>query len=82
MMRKAAGRVVTLITVVVLIGGGAGLARASVNALDAVRLLPSGIPTLLGPINAHGRAGWDCAPEKAAMSKSAAHADLPVPSDH
>jgi hypothetical protein len=81
MMQKVAGIWTTLVAVVVLIGAGAGLARASVDALDAVHLAPSAIPELLGPINAHGRAGWDCAPERAAQAANAAHAELPIAPD-
>jgi|HubBroStandDraft_6_1064221.scaffolds.fasta_scaffold1134968_2 hypothetical protein len=77
MMPKAVGRLATLITVAVLISAGAGLARASVDALDAVHLAPSATPGLLGPINSLGRAGWDCFPERAAKATTAAHAELP-----
>jgi len=80
-MQKAAGRWAGLVAVVVLIGAGAGLARASVDALDAVRLVPSAVPELLGPISSLGRAGWDCAPERAAQSSNSAHAELPSASD-
>lgn len=80
-MRKAAGRYGVLFAAVVLIGGGAGLARASVDELNGIHLAPSALPAVLGPINARGRAGWDCVPEQAAAASSAARAELPTP-DH
>jgi len=78
-MQQAATRVVTLFAVVVLTVAGAGLARASVDELAGLRLTPSAIPSLLGPIDGHGRAGWECAPEQAARATEAAHAELPSP---
>jgi hypothetical protein len=70
-----------LVAVVVLIGAGAGLARASVDELAGVRLVPSAVPSLLGPITSLGRTGWDCAPERAARTASVAHAELPNDAD-
>ncbi|HTD32066.1 MAG TPA: hypothetical protein VK665_00295 [Candidatus Elarobacter sp.] len=40
-------------------------------------LVPSAVPSLLGPITEAGRTGWSCAPERAATAKSAAAAGLP-----
>jgi hypothetical protein len=81
MMQRMFGRWPVLVAVVVLIGGGAGLARASVDELAGVRLVPSAVPSLLGPISSLGRTGWDCAPERAARATNAAHAELPNESE-
>jgi len=62
--------------VVVLIFGGVGLARASLDELALAQSLTS-TPEMLGPINSLGRSGWDCAPEKAARSARPSHAELP-----
>ncbi len=62
---------------VVLILGGASLARASLDELAVAQTLTSSTPMLLGPINGLGRVGWDCTPEKAARSTSARDAELP-----
>ena len=34
-------------------------------------------PSLLGPIDEHGRIGWECKPEKAAASSNATMGELP-----
>jgi hypothetical protein len=64
----------------VLMSVGTGLARAAQVGLDqlaATQLVPSSVPTLLGPIDALGRNGWDCAPEKAAKAFTVKDAELP-----
>jgi hypothetical protein len=81
MMQRMLGRWIVYVAVVVLIGAGAGLARASVDELAGVVLVPSAVPGLLGPISSLGRVGWDCAPERAARAASAAHAELPHETD-
>jgi hypothetical protein len=65
------------LTVVVLILGGAGLARASLDELAVAQSLASSPAPLLGPINSLGRTGWDCHPEKAARTARLAEAELP-----
>jgi len=62
---------------VVLILGGMGLARASLDDLAVAQSLASSPAALLGPINSLGRSGWDCTPEKAARSARAGGAELP-----
>ncbi len=59
----------------------AGLARASVDALDHLSgaLVPSAAAALLGPVTESGRNAWDCAPERAAKGRRAGEADLPKP---
>jgi hypothetical protein len=81
MMQRMVGRFTILVAVVVLIGAGAGLARASVDDVASLRLVPSAVPSLLGPINSLGRVGWDCVPERAARAASAARAELPNDTD-
>jgi hypothetical protein len=65
------------VLVVVLMFGGAGLARAALDELALAQSLTSATPGMLGPINSLGRTGWDCAPEKAARASRAGHAELP-----
>ena len=60
--------------------GAAGLARASLQTIDEMTnavLVPSAPPGLLGPIDAVGRIGWDCVPERTAGAPSARDARLP-----
>jgi hypothetical protein len=76
-MPRLLARWAVVVGSVVLTVIGTSLARASVNDLEAARLLPSAIPALLGPITEGGRAGWECAPERAAQSTSPAKAELP-----
>jgi hypothetical protein len=74
-VRLALGIALTLLGL-----GSAGLARASLVALDGVAgaaYAPSATPGLLGPINETGRTGWDCAPERMAAASQAAHSALP-----
>ena len=66
-----------LVGVVVLTLAGFGLARASVDELSSLRLVPSAAPALLGPILESGRTGWECAPERAASAGNARSAELP-----
>jgi hypothetical protein len=70
-------RVAAPVALVVLILGGAGLARASLDELAAAQTLSGATPELLGPIDAGGRTGWDCPPERAARSGRAHEALLP-----
>ncbi len=76
----------TLILAAAVLGfGAAGLARASVQTIDELtrgELTPSAAPSLLGPINALGRVGWDCTPERSARTTSARDARLPDTSGH
>ncbi len=76
-MHRVLGRWSVLVAAVVLAGTAVGLARASVEELSQSGLVPSGVPAILGPISALGRAGWDCAPERAAAASTADHAELP-----
>lgn len=59
---------------------GLGLARSAAEAIDefSAALTPSSAPALLGPVDAGGRTGWDCAPERAAGAEHAADAKLPA----
>ena len=66
---------VPLITVVLILGG-VGLARASLDDLAVAQSLASSPTPLLGPINSLGRSGWDCAPEKAARAATPMRAEL------
>jgi hypothetical protein len=66
-----------------LLFGAAGAAVAWANAdaligLNVQALVPSGPPSLLGPINELGRTGWQCRPEKAADAQHAKMAELPT----
>jgi hypothetical protein len=57
-----------------------GIATAAIASLDdltGLQLLPSGAPSLLGPITELGRTGWDCHPEKAATAGKWRDAELP-----
>jgi len=65
------------LAVVVLILGGVGLARASLDELAVAQSLSSSPAALLGPINSLGRTGWDCTPEKAARAARVREAELP-----
>jgi hypothetical protein len=59
---------------------GAAVAWANADALagaDVQALVPSGLPSLLGPIDEHGRIGWECKPERAAGAKHANAGELP-----
>ena len=65
-----------------LLAGAASLSFAlanadSLTALGDKALLSSEAPSLLGPIDEHGRIGWECKPERAAESSNPAHAELP-----
>ena len=76
-MKRLRGRWAVLVAAVVLVGSAVGLARASVDELASAQLLPSQAPSVLGPISALGRVGWDCAPERAARATRADSAELP-----
>jgi len=65
------------LAIVVLILGGMGLARASLDDLAVAQSLASAPASLLGPIDALGRTGWDCVPEKAARAARVRDAELP-----
>ncbi len=81
-MHRGLGRWSVLVAALVLAGGAAGLARASVDELAAHSLAPSALPAILGPISALGRAGWDCVPERAAQAQLVDHAELPNDPPH
>ncbi len=73
-------RLVLVLAAAVLGVGGAGLAHASVQTIDELTsggLVPSAAPSLLGPINALGRVGWDCVPERTARTTTVRDARLP-----
>ncbi len=70
----------TLLAVLAAAGGVAVSAEATLEDLGHSQLQPSGFADLLGPITETGRAGWDCAPERAARAASARAAELPA--DH
>jgi hypothetical protein len=76
-MQRVLARLLIPLAVVVLICGGMGLARASLDDLAVAQSLASSSASLLGPINALGRTGWDCAPEKAARAARVREAELP-----
>jgi len=76
-MARVLKRLLLSLAVVVLIAGGASLARASLDELAVAQSLASSPAPLLGPINSLGRTGWDCAPEKAARAARIAEAELP-----
>jgi hypothetical protein len=67
------------IALVLALGACAGAAVGAELLLDdpAGGLVPSAVPSLLGPITEAGRTGWSCAPERAATAKNAAAAGLP-----
>lgn len=72
-----------LLAVALLIGGlfCGRFALAGAASLDdalAGALAPSAAPALLGPITSAGRIGWDCKPERAAISAGAHEAELPA----
>jgi hypothetical protein len=78
-MARSRPLVVMLVAVVLMIVG-MGFARAAVSefrGLASMQLAPSSIPTLLGPIDESGRTGWDCVPEKTAISEHGKDAGLP-----
>ena len=70
-------RVAAPVALVVLTLAGAGLARASLHELAAAQSLSAAAPDLLGPIDAGGRTGWDCPPERAARASHVREAQLP-----
>lgn len=53
----------------------------TIDELASGALTPSAAPSMLGPINALGRIGWDCVPERTARTTSARDARLPDTSD-
>jgi hypothetical protein len=77
MMQRVLRRLLIPAAVVVLIGGGVGLARASLDELAMAESMTSSTPALLGPINSLGRNGWNCAPEKMARATRPNDAELP-----
>jgi len=71
---------IVLASLLLVAAGSASFALANGDALTALRdtaLAPSDTPSLLGPIDEHGRIGWECKPEKAAASSSATMGELP-----
>ena len=81
--RVVSNRLVSRIVLagLLLIAAGSGsFALANGDALTALRdsaLAPSDTPSLLGPIDEHGRTGWECKPERAAASTHTDMAELP-----
>ncbi|HEY0615675.1 MAG TPA: hypothetical protein VGC96_13570 [Candidatus Elarobacter sp.] len=67
------------IAVVLALGACIGAAAGAELLLDdpAASLVASPPPGVLGPITESGRTGWNCAPERAAMARTAAAAGLP-----
>lgn len=79
MSNRLVSRIV-LASLLLVAAGSASFALANGDALTALRdtaLVPSDAPSLLGPIDEHGRIGWECKPEKAAESSSATMGELP-----
>jgi hypothetical protein len=71
---------IVLASLLLIAAGSASFALANGDALTALRdsaLAPSDSPSLLGPIDEHGRIGWECKPEKAAASSNATMGELP-----
>ena len=68
----------TLLSVLAAAGGVALSAEASLDELGRSQLRPSAFAELLGPITESGRVGWDCAPEHAAVARTARAAGLPT----
>jgi|GEM_PF-671073 len=80
-MSRLAVRVAFIAGVALLGFGATGFARASVAALEDLAggaFVASGAPALLGPIDAAGRNGWQCAPERAAQASRPDAAELPA----
>jgi hypothetical protein len=75
-------RFATPVAIAVLILAGASLARASIDELAAAQTFTFSAPSLLGPISALGRSGWDCAPERAARASNPRAAELPDDTSH
>lgn len=61
-------------------GRVAAAGAATLEELLAGAMTPSAMPSLLGPITAQGRVGWECKPERAAAAPSYGQAELPA--DH
>ncbi len=78
-MHRVLGRWSVLVAAVVLAGAAVGLARASVEELsqNRARAVPASPPSSAPLSGLLGRAGWDCAPERAAAASTADHAELP-----
>ena len=79
MSNRLVSRII-LASLLLVAAGSASFALANGDALTALRdtaLAPSDTPSLLGPIDEHGRIGWECKPEKAAASSSATMGELP-----
>jgi hypothetical protein len=70
-------RLAAPVALVVLTLAGAGLARASLDELAAAQTLLAPAAGLLGPIDAGGRTGWDCPPERTARASTVRGAELP-----
>lgn len=59
----------------------AGIALAGAVSLDdslTAGVASVEVPSLLAPILSAGRKGWDCTPERAASTRQASEADLPI----
>ncbi len=79
MSNRLVSRIV-LASLLLIAAGSASFALANGDALTALHddaLAPSQTPALLGPIDEHGRTGWECKPEKAAASSNASMGELP-----
>jgi hypothetical protein len=68
----------TLLAVLAAAGGVAFSAEATLEDLGRSQLQPSASADLLGPVTESGRTGWDCAPEHAALARTARAAELPA----
>jgi hypothetical protein len=67
----------TLLPLLVVVGGLALGAEATLDQLAQPQLSPSPLADLLGPITEAGRTGWKCTPERAASAHAARAAELP-----
>lgn len=73
-------RLKLVVAIVAFVVASMGIAAAALSSLDdlaGLGIVPSGLPSLLGPITESGRTGWDCHPEKAATAPHWHDAELP-----
>ncbi len=68
----------TLLATLAAAGSLALGAEATLDELARTQVSPSALADLLGPITEAGRAGWDCAAERAAGARTAGAAGLPT----
>ena len=81
LVRLHAGRrfIPALVGAIVFAATGLAFAgAASLQDLAGAKLMPSGVPQLLGSITQAGRKGWECMPERGAAAKGSSAADLPA----